>query len=70
MRIRQYFGIRAVIVKNSEDSADVAAFVGTGIELAVGKSSRAAFAEAIIGIRRDFLFTGNGCDIDFPLCGG
>ena len=54
-------------VEDFEDTADVAALVGAGVEFAVGKSARAALAVAIVGILVEKVFEVEEGDVTFAL---
>jgi hypothetical protein len=59
MCVDEDVGRGAEVTEGTEDGLDGAAFVGAGVELAVGKSTGAAFTEGIVGIGIDVTLPSN-----------
>ena len=59
MGVHKYVGRRAVLTEYLQYLLDVAALFRARVEPAVGKSTRAALAETVIGVGVDDIVAGN-----------
>jgi hypothetical protein len=65
--IGQYRGAGAVLAEYVQDAVCAAAFLASGVELAVGVCSGTALAKAVVGLRVDLVGTADGGNIDLAV---